>query len=83
MSKNNLKISYRDGGRLDGNATFLFVLSGVRKSSLTGLGASDDTSFTIENGKISSFATLFTEQFIRTTLIKKLKFITWRGSQSG
>ena len=43
-----LKVTYGDGGRLDSNATFLFVLSGVSESSFTGLGASDDTSFTVQ-----------------------------------
>jgi len=39
-------VEHGDGGRLDGNASFLFVLSGVSESGLTGLAASDDTSFT-------------------------------------
>jgi len=39
-------VEKRDGGGLDGDASFLFVLSGVSESGLTGLAASDDTSFT-------------------------------------
>ena len=35
---------HRDGGRLDGNTTLLFVISRVRKPHVTGLGTGDDTS---------------------------------------
>ena len=47
MWVNDGEVTYSDGGRLDRNATFLFVLSGISESSFTSLGASDDSSFTI------------------------------------
>ena len=40
-------LTYGDGGGLDRNATFLFVLSSISESSFTSLGASDDSSFAV------------------------------------
>ena len=62
--------TYGDGGRLDGNASFLFVLSGVSESGLTGLAASDDTSFTVidcNNEKVVGI-TYLTRESVRVDL---------------
>ena len=34
---------HRDGGRLDGNTTLLFILSCIRKPHVTSLSGGDDT----------------------------------------
>jgi hypothetical protein len=40
----HLKV-HRDGGGLDGDTTLLLVRTGIRKTSITGLGGGDDTGF--------------------------------------